>query len=526
MHPEAEGPSERGRAGAGVFAILFPHGLPADSAGSPREFHVLRIFNMLRLIRLKPGRLLGMAIFAALALASPKAHADISYTLHLDGVDAGIQSQISASMAEAVALFNRYGSFNKQLNVYYSSGVPTAQANYDGVITFGGSRNTRVALHEMAHTLGGGTYWAWPNLMTGGTWDGALTNARLSTFDGAGSILHGDTQHFWPYGLNYDSEDGFIARIRSIRIVAALRCDMGILSYIDEPASQVVAPGAEAVFTARAAGASSYAWYRTGEAAPLADGGAISGARTDTLRIADMNREREGTYFCVASGLRSRPAHLMMRRLVARWNFDGNARDAIGTDDGTPVGAVGYAEGKFGQALRLDGSGAAVTLPAGIADSDKLTVAAWVYWNGGGQWQRIFDFGTGTEQNIFLTPRSGGNTLRFAIKDNGLEQSVETGQLATGQWVHLAAVLDAETARLYVNGALAASTSGIENSPLQFLPTANSIGDSQYSADPPFNGMIDDLRMYNDALDGARIAQLYAAAESSAARPRRWTGYR
>lgn len=37
--------------------------------------------------------------------------------------------------------------------------------------------------------------------------------------------------------------------------------------------------------------------------------------------------------------------------------------------------------------------------------------------HGGANWQRVFDFGNGTERNLFLTPKSGDNTLRFAIKN-------------------------------------------------------------------------------------------------------------
>lgn len=153
---------------------------------------------------------------------------NITYTLHLGGVDGGIANQISNSMAEAVGLYNQHGDFTKHLNVYYSSGVPTAQANYDGVITFGGSRNTRVALHEIAHTLGIGTHSGYWNLMTGGTWDGAVANDVLSGFDGPNSVMNGDSTHMWPYGLNYDNEDGATNRVRHIQIVEAMRCDMGI----------------------------------------------------------------------------------------------------------------------------------------------------------------------------------------------------------------------------------------------------------------------------------------------------------
>ena len=52
-------------------------------------------------------------------------------------------------------------------------------------------------------------------------------------------------------------------------------------------------------------------------------------------------------------------------------------------------------------------------------DSEDFTFVAWVYWEGGAPWQRIFDFGQDTTRNMFLTPRSGNDTLRFAITTSG-----------------------------------------------------------------------------------------------------------
>ena len=46
-----------------------------------------------------------------------------------------------------------------------------------------------------------------------------------------------------------------------------------------------------------------------------------------------------------------------------------------------------------------------------IAGGGAFTFAGWVYWNGGGNWQRIFDFGDDTSHYLFLTPRSGSTTL-------------------------------------------------------------------------------------------------------------------
>ncbi len=118
------------------------------------------------------GRLPGAAVLAVWLLAMPSAPGDVTCTLHLDGVPSEIANQITMSIQEAVAVYDEHGSFNKHLDVYYDSGVPTAQANYNGTIEFGGSRNTRVALHEMGHTMGIGQHGEYWNHMVNGVWEG------------------------------------------------------------------------------------------------------------------------------------------------------------------------------------------------------------------------------------------------------------------------------------------------------------------------------------------------------------------
>jgi hypothetical protein len=54
-----------------------------------------------------------------------------------------------------------------------------------------------------------------------------------------------------------------------------------------------------------------------------------------------------------------------------------------------------------------------------LGDSTDFTFTAWVKWNGGNAWQRIFDLGNGTSNKLFLTRAPGSNTMRFAITSNG-----------------------------------------------------------------------------------------------------------
>jgi hypothetical protein len=138
------------------------------------------------------------------------------------------RSAIIAAMDQAVATYNRYGFFDKHVTANYNAGVPTAQANYDGWIDFGGSIGTRVALHEIGHTMGVGTYWSWG----GNSFPAA--NARVKLYDGQWGGVGADGAHFWPYGMNFDSEDtGEVSRERHVKVIAALRRDMGIVGDAD-----------------------------------------------------------------------------------------------------------------------------------------------------------------------------------------------------------------------------------------------------------------------------------------------------
>ncbi len=134
-----------------------------------------------------------------------------------------------AAMQQVVDRYNAYGYFgNYNVWVYYDAGIPTAQASYGGSIGFGGTYPAeRVTQHEMAHYLGLPSS-GWSGLMTGGTWDGFHAVQRVRQFDGEQATLNGDSIHFWPYGLNYDSEGSEINKQRQVAIVYAMRADLGI----------------------------------------------------------------------------------------------------------------------------------------------------------------------------------------------------------------------------------------------------------------------------------------------------------
>ena len=130
-------------------------------------------------------------------------------------------------------------------------------------------------------------------------------------------------------------------------------------------------------------------------------------------------------------------------------------------------------------------------------------------WGGGGNWQRIFDFGNGTNSYMFLTP-SNGSVFRFGIRNGGSEQRVETAPLPVGRWTHVAVTLGGGVARLYVNGSQAAVNAAVTITPGSISPARSFLGDSQFSAYPLFKGMLDEVLISDVPLSPSQVAGLAA----------------
>ncbi len=195
-------------------------------------------------------------------------------------------------------------------------------------------------------------------------------------------------------------------------------------------------------------------------------------------------------------------------RSFSQLRFENDALDSSGYgNNGITTGSPAFTNGYRGQALVFGGVNTKVTLPPNIANNTAFTFAAWILWNGGANWQRIFDFGNSTTHYLFLTPNSGG-TLRFAIKNGGSEQIVQTTPLPVGSWQHVAVTLAGSTARIYLNGVQVAQNTGMSITPASFSPRVNFLGESQFIADPLFNGLMDEVLITDYALSAAQIAAL------------------
>ena len=165
---------------------------------------------------------------------------------------------------------------------------------------------------------------------------------------------------------------------------------------------------------------------------------------------------------------------------IAHIACDSLTDSSVNANHAAILGTPTLAEGHIGQALKLDGSKQFIQLPATIACSRELTVAAWFYWTGGSRWQRLFDFGTDTDHYFFVSPSNGSTSrLRLAIKSGTTEH----------------------------NGQQAASLNATER-PADFRPIFNYVGRSQFRDDPMLNASVDDIRIYNYPLSEDELTRL------------------
>jgi Concanavalin A-like lectin/glucanases superfamily len=191
--------------------------------------------------------------------------------------------------------------------------------------------------------------------------------------------------------------------------------------------------------------------------------------------------------------------------LVGAWGFNEGtgttAADASGHgNQGTLTSTTWSTQGRFGNALSFNGSSSLVRVAdsASLDLSSAMTLSAWIRptVNQSG-WRTILQRQTDA---YFLNASNDSGALRPAGGGTfGGNTSFVSGPTANpvNAWTHVALTYDGTTKRLFVNGtqvASAATTGTIEatDNPL-WIGGNNPYGEY-------FNGLIDEVRVYNRAL--------------------------
>ncbi|HEG43747.1 MAG TPA: hypothetical protein ENH94_06845 [Phycisphaerales bacterium] len=199
--------------------------------------------------------------------------------------------------------------------------------------------------------------------------------------------------------------------------------------------------------------------------------------------------------------------------LVGAWKFDvGNAGSVEDLSGNGSTATINGATWTGQNELNFDGLNDYVNCgnSAALNLTSNLTISAWINPRTFGQanYARIVDKGTSSTGFSLLIDGNSG-VLKYAVYGKAITAS-NPNVIDLNVWQHVAATYNdsADLVSFYVNGQ-PAGTAVCTTGPLDSSANPLYIGIRSYDKNRAFDGLIDDVRMFNKALTGAEIAGLY-----------------
>jgi len=204
--------------------------------------------------------------------------------------------------------------------------------------------------------------------------------------------------------------------------------------------------------------------------------------------------------------------------LVGWWPGDGDARDMQGGNDGTLNGPVEFAAGRVGPAFKLNGSAfvsdiGTVSSYSFIQNTGVFSIVAWILLDDPAALLQQGIVGntstTAQKGHFFIWENLDGlGRLRVGIMGGtpGVPVADVTSAphvITTSGWHHVAAVGDGTAITFYVDGIASPGTGTIGT--LSTGDSTNPFVIGGCGLDCAFRGQIDEVQIYDRALDGSEI---------------------
>ncbi len=271
------------------------------------------------------------------------------------------------------------------------------------------------------------------------------------------------------------------------------------------------------------------AWYHNGQ--PVALDGRITATLTNSAAILNITNAQladEGSYYCVLTSeggsSTSLTATMMSNRLLASYEFEQNLNDSAGSNNGQAVNSPIYVEGAVGDYAIEATDGISYVLlstnaypKAGLGNGlDQFTYSFWAkpssLLSGEGRIMGNFNDGSTTTGMQFGVNGNGSLRTYIRTQTNVWTQFFSPDNtIIDDVWSYVAITYNGSVMNYYVNGSMVMESSVpvLDNfEPWQY-PMTILIKNSRNSFVEPYRGALDDLRIYNYALDEYQVADAY-----------------
>ena len=203
---------------------------------------------------------------------------------------------------------------------------------------------------------------------------------------------------------------------------------------------------------------------------------------------------------------------------LALYKFEDNANDAEGSYNGTATSSVTYPTGYIDKAVSGFTSSQYVSIPTmGVfLAKNTSSVSMWILSSGAtSPLDYIFADYSGSSFNHGIYLSTDGKIHRSTRYNSSETDLSSTNSCADGSWHHVVSIVNVSnnTHQLYIDGSLNASGTVSTNSWSSLGNTEKvligGLWGSDQSNNLPFGGSIDQVRIFNRALDSGEVLQLY-----------------
>ena len=204
---------------------------------------------------------------------------------------------------------------------------------------------------------------------------------------------------------------------------------------------------------------------------------------------------------------------------ISLWKFEGNANDEAGINDGQLVAGAStvYDSDRQSNVLKLNGSGQYVTIPnnSSIQGKPNGDMSFSVWFKGNDVTSTSFGKALisksvgGPLKEYMVMPYKGQMFFTFEANGESYGPEISNGSLSNGQWYHAAVTWNnaTGTAEMYLNGVkISSDTTGYD---MPVTDTDLYIGRKGYPTDQYFNGLIDDVVIYDRVLSQQEIIDMF-----------------
>lgn len=288
---------------------------------------------------------------------------------------------------------------------------------------------------------------------------------------------------------------------------------------VTQPQTTVVAPNGTAQFSVEVSSLSPehYQWFKVGNPDTQV------GDDSPTLTIPNVTVEaNEGHYYCTVTNDSGVPVDtdtvgLGIKRQVVYLPLDGDYMDDSGEgNDAQPadLASVNFVDGKIGSAVDMDAAGTAQIGTLNPSEfTDRVSISLWI--NSKGSPNNLGLISKRTANNVDemmwtlqLRGTNSGSTsrqVRFFTSGGFNVYSRAGNEVIPGEWTHVCVTADGTNASIYINGLLAATGNGPMG---RGIDAPLLIGWQQIDANI-FEGLVDEVRIFNHDLTPDEVAQLY-----------------